>query len=34
MSCPCPLSTVHELDAKRAYSARMQFKDVMKANLG
>ena len=28
------MSTVNEADAKRAYSARMQFKDVVKANLG
>ena len=32
MSCHCPLSTVNEADAKRAYSARMQFKDIVKAN--
>ena len=28
------MSTVNEADAKRADSARMQFKDVVKANLG
>ena len=28
------MSTVHEADAKGADSARMQFKDVVKANLG
>ena len=28
------MSTVNEADAKRADSARMQFKDVVEANLG
>ena len=28
------MSTVNEADAKRAGSARMQFKDVVEANLG